>query len=132
MLSAKQTNEKAIAGRTSGLIQLNETVTWRGKHFGFYIHHQSAISQFNYPYSFTDEMVQGKFIHFKHLHIFKEVTNGTLMTDIVEYDVPYGPIGRIFDYFLLKKHLTRFLKKRNQSLKFYLETNCKVEIKTTT
>jgi len=27
MLSAKQTNEKAIAGRTSGLIRLNETVT---------------------------------------------------------------------------------------------------------
>ena len=132
MLSAKQTNEKAIAGRTSGLIRLNETVTWRGKHFGFYIHHQSIISQFNSPYSFTDEMVQGKFKYFKHQHIFKEVTNGTLMTDIVEYDVPYGLVGRIFDYFLLKKHLTQFLKKRNKSLKFYLETNCKVEIKTAT
>ena len=36
LLSTHQTNEKAIAGRTFGLIELNETVTWRGKHFGFY------------------------------------------------------------------------------------------------
>jgi hypothetical protein len=30
MLSTKITNEKAISGRTSGLITPNETVTWRG------------------------------------------------------------------------------------------------------
>jgi hypothetical protein len=33
-ISTKHTNEKAIAGRTSGLIELNETVTWQASHFG--------------------------------------------------------------------------------------------------
>ena len=37
LLSTSQTNEKAVAGKTSGLIELNETVTWKGKHFGFYL-----------------------------------------------------------------------------------------------
>ncbi len=34
MESTKQTGEQAIAGRTSGLIGLGETVTWRAKHLG--------------------------------------------------------------------------------------------------
>jgi hypothetical protein len=31
--STKQTGETAIAGKTSGLIGLSETVTWRAKYF---------------------------------------------------------------------------------------------------
>jgi hypothetical protein len=34
MESTKKTGEKAIAGKTSGLIELGETVIWRAKHFG--------------------------------------------------------------------------------------------------
>jgi hypothetical protein len=34
MASTAHTGERAIAGRTSGLIELGETVTWRARHFG--------------------------------------------------------------------------------------------------
>lgn len=34
--STAKTNEKAIPGKTSGLIELGETVTWRAQHLGFY------------------------------------------------------------------------------------------------
>ena len=33
--SAGRTEEKAIDGKTTGLIGLNEFVTWEAKHFGF-------------------------------------------------------------------------------------------------
>jgi len=33
-ISTVKTNEKAIDGRTKGLIDLNEFVTWRATHFG--------------------------------------------------------------------------------------------------
>lgn len=42
--STEQTNETAISGKTSGLIELNETVTWRAKHFGFYQNLTSNIT----------------------------------------------------------------------------------------
>jgi len=32
-ISTEHTNETAIAGKTSGLIGLDESVTWRAKHF---------------------------------------------------------------------------------------------------
>ena len=35
-VSTLGTNEEAIAGRTTGLIELGETVTWQAKHFGLY------------------------------------------------------------------------------------------------
>jgi hypothetical protein len=47
--STKQTGERAIAGKTSGLIGLNETVTWRAKHFGTWQNLTSKITEYNYP-----------------------------------------------------------------------------------
>jgi len=32
-LSTAKTNEEAVAGKTSGLMNLNETVSWRATHF---------------------------------------------------------------------------------------------------
>lgn len=119
--SASQTQETAIAGITSGKIGPNETVTWRGKHFGVFLTHTSLISAFDRPYTFTDKMIQGKFKSFKHVHTF-EISNGvTIAKDVVNYQVPYGIFGRLFDYLFLKHHLTKFLKTRNLAIKNSLE-----------
>lgn len=116
--SASQTNEKAILGRTSGLIEKKETVTWKGKHFGIYIQHQSIISEMAFPTYFVDEQLKGHFKSFKHEHIFETLENGTTkMTDILHYETPYGIVGKLFDYLLLKKHLTQFILFRNNALK---------------
>ena len=70
--SASPSKEKAIAGVTSGLINLNETVTWRGKHFGVYLTHKSRITAMDFYDYFVDEMEEGKFKTFKHEHFFEE------------------------------------------------------------
>lgn len=121
--SASKTNEVAIAGITTGLINLNETVTWRGKHFGFYLTHKSRITAMNFYDYFVDEMEEGKFKSFKHEHFFEEKENYVLMTDKLCYQTPFGLLGKIFDYLCLKKHLTQFIIHRNQVLKSIAETN---------
>src|ERR1700759_359494 len=68
--STKQTGEKAIAGRTSGLIEMGESVTWRAKHFGVWQNLTSKITEFKSPDYFTDEMVSGAFKSFRHEHLF--------------------------------------------------------------
>ncbi|WP_106792536.1 SRPBCC family protein [Aquimarina sp. Aq78] len=122
MISAEKTKEKAIAGRTSGLIELGETVTWRGQHFGIYLIHKSIITAYDYPNNFTDEMIKGCFKTFKHQHIFHKTPSGTEMIDILKYEIPYGILGIFFDNLILKKHLTQFLTTRNQSIKLHLES----------
>jgi ligand-binding SRPBCC domain-containing protein len=115
--SASKTKEIAIAGITSGLINKKETVTWKGKHFGVYLTHQSLISEMIFPTYFVDEQLKGKFKSFKHQHFFEQKENYVEVTDILEYETPFGIFGQLFDKLLLKKHLTNFIIHRNTVLK---------------
>ncbi len=115
--STATSNEKAIAGVTTGVINEGETVTWRGKHFGFYLTHKTRIKKMDFYDYFLDEMEEGKFKSFRHKHYFKEINGVTIMKDYLEYETPYGIFGKLFDAMLLKKHLTNFLLERNKVLK---------------
>jgi len=121
--SASPSKEKAIDGVTSGLINLNETVTWRGKHFGFYLTHKSRITAMNFYDYFVDEMEKGKFKSFKHEHFFEEENGFTIMKDKLQYETPFGIFGELFDILFLEKHLTNFLLERNKVLKAISESN---------
>jgi len=117
LLSTSQTNEKAVSGKTSGLIELNETVTWKGKHFGIYLKHSSRISEMEFPKYFVDIMEKGHFKSFRHEHCFLEENGFTMMKDVLIYETPFGIFGNLFDKILLKKHLTVLIQKRNQIIK---------------
>jgi ligand-binding SRPBCC domain-containing protein len=121
-ISTVQTREEAIAGITTGLINLNETVTWQAKHLFKTRQHTSKITAMERPVSFTDEMIKGDFKSFCHQHFFKTVDNGTIMIDILEFESPYGALGRIFNAVYLKRYLEKFLLKRNAVIKEYAET----------
>lgn len=122
-ISTEHTNEEAIAGVTSGLINLNETVTWRAKHFGIYQNLTTKITQFNYPNSFTDEMVKGAFKSFKHQHYFEDKGNITVMIDKFDYTSPLGFLGRIANFLFLKKYMFNLLSKRNSAIKEFAESD---------
>jgi ligand-binding SRPBCC domain-containing protein len=121
-ISTAQTKEDAIAGVTTGLINLDETVTWQAKHLFKTRQHTSKITAMETPVSFTDEMIKGDFKSFSHQHYFKTVDNGTIMIDILEFESPYGIIGKIVNAGYLKKYLEKFLLKRNAVIKEYAET----------
>ncbi len=116
-----RTNEKAIDGRTTGLIGKNESVTWRGKHFGCYLTHKSLITQMNKYKSFTDEMVKGHFKSFVHHHRFITENNFTVMTDEIIYKTPFGILGKIFNETVLKNYLTKLITNRNRHIKSFAE-----------
>lgn len=122
-ISTEHTNEEAIAGVTSGLIQLNESVTWRAKHFGIYQALSSKITAFESPVMFVDEMVKGAFKSFRHEHKFSETQDGTLMIDEFDYVSPLGFIGRIVDAVVLKRYMTKLLIKRNDTIKSFAESD---------
>lgn len=122
-ISTEHTNETVIAGKTSGLIGLNESVTWRAKHFGFYQKLTSKITEFDQPNYFTDEMVSGTFKSFIHEHHFADINGGTLMTDSFDYTSPLGYLGQIADKLFLKKYMSNLLRKRNQIIKEFAESN---------
>lgn len=121
--STSKTNEKAIAGRTSGLIEENETVTWKAKHLGVYQTLTTKIISMKKPYEFIDVMQKGAFKSMKHQHIFKQKGKNTLMIDIFEFQSPFGIIGKFFNAVFLKNYMKKFLLQRNQLIKETAEIN---------
>lgn len=122
-LSTAKTNEEAIAGTTSGLIKLNETVTWQATHFGVRQKLTSIISAFQKPFHFRDEQVKGAFKSFKHDHYFEQKGDLVLMTDVFDYESPFGILGKCFNKLVLTKYLTGFLTHRNNMIKEFAETD---------
>lgn len=120
-LSTAHTHEVAIAGTTSGLIGLNEWVTWRAKHFGISQRLTSKITAYERPNFFTDEMVSGAFTSFLHDHRFEDLNGGTLMLDAFTYRSPLGVLGQLADIIFLKRYMTVLLEKRNAIIKEYAE-----------
>ena len=129
-ISTAHTNEEAIAGKTSGLISLHETVTWRAKHFGVWQKLTSQITGFKSPDYFADEMVEGAFKRFKHEHFFQEEGGLTVMKDVFDYNAPLGILGKLADVLFLKKYMTKLLEQRNKIIKEFAETNRWKEILT--
>src|SRR5690606_24081611 len=109
--------EKAVAGRTSGLINLGETVTYRGKHLGVKQNLTSKITEFDRPHLFVDEMQKGAFKSLRHEHHFIETEEGTMMKDIFIFESPLGILGKLANTLFLKSYMTNFLKNRNKVIK---------------
>ncbi len=121
--STKQTNEKAIAGRTSGLCELGDTITWEATHFGIRQQLSVEITKLNRPYFFEDKMLKGAFKSTRHEHHFEEKNGKTIMTDRFQYEVPYSIAGKIFNALILKRYMTSFLVTRNQFIKSVVEAD---------
>jgi ligand-binding SRPBCC domain-containing protein len=105
------------------LIELNETVTWRAKHFGIYQKLTVKITEFNSPNYFNDVMLKGAFKSMKHTHFFEKKGNQTLMRDEFEFEAPLGLLGRIAENLFLKTYLRQFLEERNKLIKSVAESD---------
>ena len=119
--SLEHSNEKAIAGKTSGLIELNEWVTWEAKHLGVKQQLTSKITKFDSPYYFVDEMVSGPFRSIFHEHIFEEKDNQTVMIDRFGFESPFGILGQFVNCLFLTRYMKKLLETRNLALKERLE-----------
>lgn len=106
-------DERAVAGVTSGLIRGGEQVTWEARHFGVTWRMTSRIVEFDPPRRFVDEMVRGPFTAFRHEHLFEAHGSGTRMTDVITLRTPLRllverPIG---------VYLRRLMTTRNATIR---------------
>jgi ligand-binding SRPBCC domain-containing protein len=121
ILSTGKTNEKAIAGRVSGLCEAGDSITWEAKHFGITQNLVVEITKVEKPFFFEDKMLKGAFKSMRHEHHFKEADGKTIMTDKFEYEVPSWIFGGMFNKLVLKNYMRKFLLERNRVIKSIAE-----------
>ena len=113
-VSTAGTGEQAIAGTTTGLIGLGESVTWRARHFLVWQTLTSRITAYDRPHAFQDCMVEGIFASFVHDHRFHVDGGATVMVDRLDYRAPLGVLGALANWIAVDRHLRRLLSGRNR------------------
>lgn len=117
MASTRSTGETPIAGVTTGLLGLHQTVTWRARHFGVWQRLTVKMTAFDRPVTFTDVMVSGAFKRMEHTHRFVPCEGGTTLFDHLLVESPLGPLGAIADKLVITRYMREFLMERNRVLK---------------
>jgi hypothetical protein len=120
--SMSKFKEEPVAGIQFGLIEKDETVTWKARHLFKTRLLRSKITEMKKPDMFTDEQVQGDFKMMKHDHHFKSCKNGTIVIDLFYFESPYGMLGQWFNSLYLTHYLKRLLEQRNKTIKEFAES----------
>lgn len=121
--SMSKHKEEAVAGVRFGLIEKDETVTWKAKHLMKTRLYRSKISEMKKSQLFIDEQLEGDFKKLKHEHHFKTCDNGTIMIDLIDFESPYGAIGKSFNKVYLTRYLRKLIERRNKTIKEFAETD---------
>jgi len=121
--STATTREKAVGGKTSGLLDTGDVATWEAVHLGVRQRLTVRVTRCDRPTSFEDVMVRGAFARFAHRHTFREERGGTLMLDDFDYTAPLGPLGVLADRLFLERYMRRFLRARAAFLKRAAESS---------
>ena len=119
--STPGTEERPVArdrGKTSGLMELGDQVTWRARHLGVTQELTSRITAFDRPRHFRDSMVRGAFARFDHDHFFDALgPASTLMRDVFDFTSPLRLLGSLVDAIFLERYMRRLLETRGRVLK---------------
>lgn len=69
---------------------------------------------------FTDTQMSGPFAHWQHRHGFRSEKRGgrtgTVVSDVVEYAAPLGPLGVVADKLFLHKQIEAMFRHRQRAL----------------
>jgi ligand-binding SRPBCC domain-containing protein len=117
--------EQALAsgGRTVGLIEKGERVTWRARHFWFWHELTSEITDLKRPEYFRDVMVRGIFRSMTHDHYFRQLPGGqTEMRDLFVFAAPVPVAGRIAEIIFLRRYMRGLLRERNAVIRQVAES----------
>ena len=114
--------EEAVAGIRFGLVEKEDTITWKAKHLFKTRMLRARITDMKKPQMFIDEQAEGDFKMMKHEHHFKPCENGTIMIDLLSFESPYGSIGKIFNKLYLTRYMKKLLEHRNKTIKEFAES----------
>jgi len=83
---------------------------------GIKLNWMTEITHVKEPDYFVDDQRSGPYKIWHHEHHFKEIKGGVLMTDILHYAIPFGPIGRLANKLLVRKEIDRIFSFREKAI----------------
>ena len=88
--------------------EFDYTIRWSGVTLPW----KSRIIGYELPRQFTDIQITGPYRSWSHLHTFDILSEGTLMTDRVTYQLPFGSLGNLAHAFMVRRQLEDIFRYR--------------------
>lgn len=115
----KETFRAATGG---SLMLLKETFSIEAKHLRKTRQLTLHMSNFSTGQYYMIEKVKGSLSVYRHDHFVKEVANGTLLIDKIEYGYPEDFIGRVLSKLYLHAGLEKLIEQRNELIRQHAES----------
>jgi ligand-binding SRPBCC domain-containing protein len=93
-----------------------DVIDYQLRVFGIPIRWRSRIDAWRENEMFADVQVRGPYKAWRHTHTFREVDGGVAMHDVVEYELPFGLLGRLVAGWLVRRELEKIFEYRGQAV----------------
>jgi len=74
----------------------------------------TLITKHDPPYKFVDVQLRGPYSFWHHTHTFEDLGEQTRINDEVRYILPFGPLGRLAHWLLVRRDLEHIFDYRAQ------------------
>lgn len=97
-------------------MQPGTLIDYRIRLFGIPLRWRTEIELYERGKRFIDRQLSGPYRLWRHTHEFREVPEGTEMTDHVEYAIGFGPFGAAAHALFVKRTLARIFDYRAKEI----------------
>ena len=80
--------------------------------YGIPMRWRTRIEEFVPNERFVDVQLKGPYRRWHHTHTFEDHPKGTLMTDLVDYEMPLGPLGSFARFLVVRRQLEQIFDHR--------------------
>ncbi|GAC1439027.1 MAG: SRPBCC family protein [Thermoanaerobaculia bacterium] len=93
-------------------LRSGDRIRYRIRLLGIPVPWTSRITEWVEGIRFVDEQERGPYRRWRHEHVLRDSDGGTLMTDHVEYELPFGILGRTFGGWWVRRNLRHIFDHR--------------------
>ncbi len=94
-----------ILSTSEEIVREGTRIRYRLSLAGFPLSWESRITEYVELSHFADEQLSGPYRRWYHRHTFRVVPGGVEMTDVVDYALPFGPLGRLVHWLIVRHQL---------------------------
>ena len=92
--------------------QIDYTIRW----VGLPLKWRTLITDYDPPHLFVDQQIQGPYRVWRHRHQFRETAAGTVISDRVDYRLPFGFLGDLAHGLIVRRQLIGIFRFRQRAI----------------
>ena len=106
-----------ITSTSDDIVRAGTRIRYRLRLHGIPLSWESRISEYVDNSHFADEQVTGPYAQWYHTHSFVATDAGVMMTDVVKYRMPFGILGRLAHWLVVRHQLRSIFDYRTAAIR---------------